>query len=149
MVRKNGRKLSDQEVVDALVAENAAKTKAAAEAPAPEPEAPPEPNIADRFVQMNALIVHQRTNTRLSEATLAKTLELAFQYHAWQTQWEAQQAQQRGFDPRTMMGIDENSAELVGPTGEYLGATEETPAEDNLVEVNFTPATEEEDTDGS
>lgn len=155
MVRKNGRKLTDQEVVDALVAENAAKAAAEAEAPQetsqpPEPEPETEPTIADRFVQMNALIVNQRRTTRLSEATLAKMMELAFQYHAWNLQWEAQQAQrQPAFDPSILMGNGEDSDELTGPTGEFIGEAADEPTEVQQAVSDEANATEEGDTDGS
>ena len=126
MARTNkpkGTGLTDQEIVDALVAKNAETAQATADEPAPEPEQPPvetEPTIADRFVQMNELITHERKRTRLSEATLAKMMELAFQYHAWNVQWEAQQQQRQGFNPSVLMGNGEESEELVGPAGEYL-----------------------------
>ena len=144
MPRKPKHGLTDQEVVDALVTKNAEAQAETEPEILPPPEPPQEPTIADRFVGMNDLIVRQRQTTRLSEATLAKTLELAFQYHAWQTQWDAQQAQRQGFDPSILMGNGEDGEELVGPTGEYLGEAEPTP----LFPTEET-TTEEEDTDGS
>jgi hypothetical protein len=80
------------------------------------PEIRPEPTLADRFVGINSLIVNERRRTRLSEATLVKSFEVALQFHAWQTQMDAQQRQQ--FDPK-MFGIDTENPidpeEYVGP----------------------------------
>lgn len=58
-------------------------------------QGPQKPTLADRFVGMNQIIVDQRVRTRLSEATLAKTLELALNYHVWQTQQEQLQGPQQ------------------------------------------------------
>lgn len=100
-----------------------------------QPETQPQgTTIADNFVQMNALIVSERTRTRLSEATLVKTLELTMNYHVWSTQREearAQQAAQQSFDPAMYMPqADEEITEA---------------EDDNTVRVNFTPETKKED----
>jgi hypothetical protein len=102
------------------------KTAPAEEAPIEEPteeaqEAPArEPTLADRYVAMLGLIVEQRVKTRLQEATLVKTFEIALQWHAWQTQMDAQRVQQSpfppGFDPSMLPEVDETLE-----PDEYLG----------------------------
>lgn len=111
MPRRKTTGLTDQEVVNKMIADKSTQgsTPPAEETP-PEPETR-EPNIADRFVSMNALIVNQRQTTRLNETTLAKTLELAVNYHIWQTMRDEQR--EPAFDPRTIMGPD--NGEVIGP----------------------------------
>lgn len=96
----------------------------------PEPQEPTNPTIADRFVAMNALVAKQRAETRLSEATLSKNLELALNYFVWETQREEQRAQQRQFDPAqygfpTESGSEGTSEGEGQPEPhEYLGTAE-------------------------
>lgn len=104
-----------------------------------EPENPSSPTIADRFVGMNELLRSERLRTRLSEATLTKNMELALNYHVWETQRAEARAQQ-GFDPRSFMdAVPSGDEPLDGPTpDEYIGE-----AIDNVTEVDFTPTSEE------
>lgn len=103
----------------------------AAEAEANNPTTPPTPTLADRFVGMADLISGVRTRTRLSEATLAKTLEIALQYHAWQAQVDQQTAQNQFQQMLRNNGIggeeDADADEsLVGPTpNEIIRAVED------------------------
>ena len=123
MSRRNGTTRTSsaaaQAEADAILA-----AKLAEQANQPEDETtPPVANLADRFVAMNALIVHQRNTTRLAEATLVKNLELALNYHVWQTQRD--EAAAREFNPNTMFDSD---SPLVGPetVNEYI---QESPTE--------------------
>ena len=102
--------------------------------PESQPE-PPKATIADGFVQMNRLIAKERAETRLSEATLTKTLELAMNFHVWETQRAEQKAAQ-SFDP-AQYGFPasenggEGTSEGEGPETiephEFLGAAEDDP----------------------
>lgn len=89
--------------------------------------------MGDNFAQMNTLIQSERNRTRLSEATLVKTMELTMNYLVWTTQREEQQAQQaaqQSFDPAMYMPqADEEITEA---------------DDDNVIHVDFTPETEKE-----
>jgi hypothetical protein len=110
-----------------------------------EPVEPTEPTIADRFVGMARLVAEisgrlKKERTPLSEATLAKLMETALQYHAWDYQRRAQEAQRSPFEQFMTPDMPENGdagEPNEGPIvpDEYLG-------ESNVVPVDFTPAEE-------
>jgi hypothetical protein len=72
--------MTDQEIVDKMIADAATAPTA--------PEAPKAPTIADRYVSMATLVKEVRTMTHLNEGTLTKLMELALNYHVWSTQRE-------------------------------------------------------------
>ena len=101
-------------------------------------EAQRAPTMADRFVQMNELVVRERVRTRLSESTLQKTLELAMNFHVWRTQKDEQEAQyaQVGNQPFPEYSEEGKEEGLVGPDPDET-ITEA--KDDNIVLVDFTP----------
>lgn len=97
---------------------------------------PRDPTIADRFVQMGDLIVAMRQRTRLSESSLVKLLELSMNYHIYDENKRAQQAQQN-FNPMDFFNPEEGEkvTEAEGP--------EIIEGDSNVIAVDFKQETEE------
>lgn len=111
MSRRNGTTKTSR-AAEAAAAEAASTEETTSE------EAQEEPTLGGNFLGINDLIVSERRRTRLSETTLAKTLELTMNFHVWTTQRAEQAAARNPLADYMSSGEisgDARDESLVGP----------------------------------